>query len=149
MILLESPPPPERFGLDAATTLLEVWTELFEPPARQAKTSQTDPAEAMTIAGESQPVAESKAEIIDFGDMQIGSGNAFRLGNTDAGGLAPMRAQWIEAEGRTFLVESIAYAAIRNLSSSGRESAQASAAMRDPGSSGRLPAPRPEALLVA
>jgi hypothetical protein len=57
---------PEDYGMDPATTRLEMWTEFFDPPVPN-KAVQTLPG---NIIDET---------LLDFGAMQIGRGKAFAL----------------------------------------------------------------------
>ena len=84
---------PENYGLDPATTLLEMWTEFFDPPA---------------------PVKNAREvgrglvdEALDFGETQIGDGRAFSLDKTSDS--VSVVKTWTRVEGREFLVESVPY----------------------------------------
>ncbi len=104
VILHEAPPAPERFGMSAASTRLEVWTEFVQSPEpiRHARPvsrvdSRSDPA--------SSPVLWD--EELDFGSMRMGIGKTFVLGS-EADCLAFVAKQWVVDGGRRFLVEAVA-----------------------------------------
>lgn len=101
IVLRQSPPAPDRYGLSDETTILQVYTEFFNPPQPQT-----------TAVRNSNAVDEP---VLDFGDMKMGVGQALFLKGLDAPMTAGMVAkQWIQVEGRTFLIESIPYPAISN-----------------------------------
>lgn len=86
---------PEAFH--PATTRLEVWTEFIEAPV---------PERTVRTRG------GAPDELLDFGAMQIGPGKAFSLGENDSR-TAPVIKRWMQIEGRTFLVEAVQFAAVR------------------------------------
>lgn len=90
IILRQAPPAPEKFGLNPATTRLEVWTEFTgsPPPTRSKSALNRDD------------------ETLDFGAMKMGTGRAFQLG-TDTGRSVPVRKKWTEIQDRSFLIEAI------------------------------------------
>ena len=115
IILRENPPSPKEFGLDPATTRLEIWTEFVEAPAPQVETrllSQTP----YSPSGQRMTEPDLVDEILDFKAMKTGSGTAFALYtakmDTDAP-LIPVAKRWQQADGRTFLVESVSFSAIQ------------------------------------
>jgi hypothetical protein len=101
IILRERPPMPEAFGLNSASSVLEVLTEFVSPPT---------PA-VLTNAVFSGAESVLQDQLLDFGSMMIGSGKAFFTGQDELNGV-PVCKQWTVMEGRTFLVEQIAIPAI-------------------------------------
>ncbi len=95
IILHERPPGPEAYGLNPATTKLQVLTEFLNPPqpVKRQTSSKTRQGEALD-------------EELDFGTMQMGQGKAFSL--EQGGGDIPVSKQWLKLEGRDFLVEEVA-----------------------------------------
>jgi len=95
IILHERPPGPEAFGLNPATTRLQVLTEFLNPPQPVKKQGSLK-----TRSG------EALDEDLDFGTMRMGQGKAFSLerGGEDI----PVSKQWLKLEGRDFLVEEVA-----------------------------------------
>jgi hypothetical protein len=95
IILHERPPGPEAYGLNPATTRLQVLTEFLNPPQ----------------PGKKQGALKNRSgdaldEDLDFGVMKMGRGKAFSLerGGEDI----PVSKQWLKLEGRDFLVEEVA-----------------------------------------
>ena len=95
IILHERPPGPEAYGLNPATTRLQVLTEFLNPPQPVKKQ-----ASLKTRQG------DALDEDLDFGAMQMGRGKAFLL--EQGGGNIPVSKQWLKLEGRDFLVEEVA-----------------------------------------
>lgn len=105
VILRERPPSPESFGLNPATTRLEVWTEFTGSPS-PARSIKADPGDSeRKQAGTEEPVPD---EILDFKSAQIGAGRTFRLSEPDES-LALVVKHWLSGnDGRKFLVEGVA-----------------------------------------
>ncbi len=102
VILREAPPSPKSYGLDPATTQLEVWTEFLEAP---------EPVREELRAGNAARLA-TKDESLDFGSMRMTSGRAFRLAEADET-LSVVVKEWIVlADGRRFLVEAVPVSAM-------------------------------------
>lgn len=99
IVLLESPPPPEDYGLDPAVCRLEVFTEFPEAPVPSKQVLEPVPA-----ARAGQPAFQDQQ--LEFGRMRIGNGKAF-LDNTS--GSIPVSKLWTRIEGRQFLIESLDY----------------------------------------
>lgn len=101
VILKQQPPSPADYGLNPATSYLQVITEFFNPPA-PGQTTVTN-----------NGVADTRQ--IDFGDMKMGVGHAF-LFQSDAGtvGGGSVLKNWTTIENRTFLIESVSYASLSN-----------------------------------
>ncbi len=95
IILHERPPGPEVYGLNPATTKLQVMTEFLNPPppVKRQTSSKTRQGDALD-------------EDLDFGTMRMGRGKAFLLER--GGGDIPVSKQWLKLEGRDFLVEEVA-----------------------------------------
>jgi hypothetical protein len=101
VILREQPPAPAEWGLNPATTRLQILTEFLEPPAPQVR--------VMTVNGADGLVDER----LDFGSLKIGRGKAFSFGmENEAGRAVRVVKQWTVLEGRTFLVEEVPLMAI-------------------------------------
>jgi len=99
IILRATPPDPAKYGLDPATTRLEVWTEFTQTPEPELRAAEG-------------AVPESADQTVDFGSMQIGEGRAFVLGEEKMGGVpmggVPVRKRWVKSEqNRTFLIEAV------------------------------------------
>lgn len=94
IILHERPPGPEAYGLNPATTRLQVLTEFLNPPqpVKQQTSVKTRQGDALD-------------EDLDFGTMRMGRGKAFSLERS--GGDIPVSKQWLKLEGRDFLVEEV------------------------------------------
>jgi hypothetical protein len=82
---------PQDYQMDEATTRLEIWTEML---------SSKLPTVEMGPQG-------AEGSEINFGEMRIVPGRAFSLGQAEEG--LPIRKSWEEANGRNYLVESVAY----------------------------------------
>lgn len=115
VIVLEGIELPADFN--PATTRLEVWTEFIEAPVPQ-KTQQVRRG--------------MEDETLQFGDMRIGSGKAFALGEA-ATRLAPVAKRWLKIEGRTFLVEAVQFAVVKVELDHLPASRQQAALRRNPG----------------
>jgi hypothetical protein len=99
VILRERPRLPEEFGLNPNSTRLEVWTEFFDPP---------EPIRHQRIR--KHWIKAKEDQLLDFGAMKIASGTAYSL----AGGHDKQRGiliekQWLNIDGRTFLVEDASF----------------------------------------
>ena len=102
IILKQRPPTPEEYGLDPATSVLQLITEFFGPPEPGIT--------AVTTNG------LSDMQELSFGDMKMGVGHAF-LFQSDARivGGGPVAKSWTNISGRTFLIEEVPYKSISNL----------------------------------
>jgi hypothetical protein len=109
IILRQQPPPPQTFGLDPASTRLQVWTEFFDPPAtriqRRMIYQEPDPVVRQAMV---QP--DWTDDYLDFGAMRIGLGCAFSLDGTDP--LLVLK-EWLSISNRTCLVESLSYSQVK------------------------------------
>ncbi|MEI6782130.1 MAG: hypothetical protein WCQ21_14555 [Verrucomicrobiota bacterium] len=97
IILLESPPPPEDYGLDPATTRLVIMTEFIDAP-RPVQQVSNSRDEAGT------PLQD---ETLDFGELQIGAGKGMLLGKDGPQPEVRIWKQWATIEGRQFLIEQV------------------------------------------
>lgn len=115
IILQEEPPSPAAYGLNPATTRLEVYTEFIEPPVPSK--------ELIVLKEESNPVTRAAMfepdlvdERLNFGAMLIGSGHAFPVADgaqplpDDA---VPTAKSWEQREGRNLLIEKVEYSSIQ------------------------------------
>jgi hypothetical protein len=101
-------------GIDEDTARLEVWTEFFDPPA-PLRTRKD-----VVIREKTRPDAQDVVapdETLDFGSMRIVSGKAFhsqiKKGSGSPREHSPVVKAWLVQEGRTFLLESVDYIAIK------------------------------------
>ena len=90
---------PEDYGLDPATTHLEMWTEFFDPPVPEKQPHQL--------------AADLIDEKLDFGATRFGEGTAFSLEKTDDAVLTGKT--WTRVEARDFLIEAVPYREVRPL----------------------------------
>jgi hypothetical protein len=93
-------PHPSEWGLNPATTRLQVLTEFYDPP---------EPAKAAEI--QSTGLVD---EFLDFGAMKITrEGKAFSVGEeVDRNRIVPVAKQWSVIEDRILLVEEVQFAAV-------------------------------------
>lgn len=98
IILREQLPSPVDFGLDPATTQVEVWTEFLNPPEPAVKDRQDK------VSG------QVFHDIMDFGGARMGRGAAFSIPKQNQSvSKVGVNKQWQQIEGRTFLIESVDY----------------------------------------
>ncbi|MDB6016693.1 MAG: hypothetical protein JWR19_1182 [Pedosphaera sp.] len=90
IILRQQIPSPAEWGLNPATTRLDVLTEFIDPPVPGVTRRQMP-------GGPDQQ--------LDFGVMQMGQGRAFMVGT--ASEEVPVNKQWSNFDGRTVLVEEV------------------------------------------
>jgi hypothetical protein len=114
IVLRDNPPPPEAFELDPATTRLEVLTEFIEfpEPARAAvflKQEEDAQKRATMVA------PDFVDERLEFGSMSMVQGRAFSVpaGEEAQEKWTPTGKQFVQMEGRWFLVEGLPYDAIK------------------------------------
>jgi len=98
IVLKQNPPPPAEYGLNPATTRLQVITEFFNPPS-PVKTN-------VTTNGLSDD------RILSFGEMNMGVGHAFLFPNNAKTQSSPVVKHWTTIDNRTFLMEEIGYSSI-------------------------------------
>src|SRR5207253_527546 len=94
LLIRQQPPSPQSFGLSPATTRLQLWTEFLSPPA-----PTVSPAGGSDV-------------ILDFGDMKLGPGKAFFMGNPT--NIFPVTKEWVTNQGRVFLIEEVPFSAVSN-----------------------------------
>jgi hypothetical protein len=106
IVLRQQPLSPTAYGLNPATTRLQVITEFFNPPAPVVT----------TVTNGSIP----DDRILNFGDMQMGPGRAFLFQTNATPGPSgyPVAKRWTNIDNRTFLIEEIPYPMISNSLSS-------------------------------
>jgi hypothetical protein len=113
IILRENPPSPKEFGLDPATTRLEVWTEFQESsdPKVEGRTLWQTPSSS----GRKNATPEVFDEELSFGTMRTGPGKAFAVEKDKMDGteLIPVIKHWQKSDGRTFLVESVWFSGVQ------------------------------------
>jgi len=92
VVLREQPPTPESLGFDSQSTRLQLLTEFFNPPEpeRMQSTASMDGLTDTTLK---------------FGGTIFKHGKAFVLEREDV--RAPVYKQWLELQGRTFLMEEV------------------------------------------
>ncbi len=96
IVLRQQPLPPSAYGLNPASTRLQVLTEFYNAPA-PVKTTVTNNGLADDIN-------------LNFGDMQMGVGGAFFFQSTGATNAAGSVAKhWTNLDGNTYLIEDISY----------------------------------------
>jgi RHS repeat-associated protein len=95
VILEESPQPPEAYGLNSSSTVLQALTEFVSYPSPRLSTNSN-----LARSGLQMP-----DETLNFGAMKIGRGRAFLMG-ADSDGVAVSK-EWLTLDGRQFLVEEI------------------------------------------
>ncbi len=99
IVLQQQPPPPTDYGLNASTTLLQVITEWFNPPAPEITTN--------FVRSRRLPF-DLTDETLRWGSMKIGPGKAFLMGDPHSTNRAVrVYKEWISIAGRQFLVEQI------------------------------------------
>lgn len=109
VIFRESPPAPEKFGLNSETARLEVWTEFLSPPA-PVKTVSLLKLETNNLVRSVMVDPDMTDELLDFGAMRIGTGTAFSIENAASPldkPAVPVGKDWLRLEGRDFLIEKI------------------------------------------
>jgi hypothetical protein len=97
ILLEEAPPPPEAFGLNSDSAVLEVITEFVNPP-QPTVTANNSPTES------DQTIPDYT---LDFGAMKIGRGKALFLGDKPGSKAVPVSKQWIETDQRHLLIEDV------------------------------------------
>jgi hypothetical protein len=96
VILYQQLPAPENLGLDPASTKLQMWTEVLTEVAPQISP------------------ASGGDRTLDFGQTRIGHGVIYLL-NSDSMDKVGLQKDWVEIDGRRFIVESVLYATIKPL----------------------------------
>ena len=98
IILRSQPPSPKDFGFDPETVRLQIYTEFLDPPK----------PDTQTVKFQDSRGEDATDELLDFGDMKIGVGRAFSLGEETKAGM-PVAKKWVNEGGRSFLVEELAF----------------------------------------
>ncbi|MCL5099419.1 MAG: hypothetical protein M1608_18175, partial [Candidatus Omnitrophica bacterium] len=83
LVLRRRPPDPELFKLNPATTVIEIWTEFYQPPTPN-KTETVWPVETDPQKRQAMAEPDLVNEFLDFGSMQMPSGKAFVSGTADS-----------------------------------------------------------------
>jgi hypothetical protein len=99
VVLHQRPPDPRALGLNPQTTCLKMLTEIVAS-SQPAVTPMT----AQTVIG------EVTDEDLEFGSIKMIPGRAFILGTNQCG--VRVTKQWIQVNGKQFLVESVPIAAV-------------------------------------
>ena len=119
VVLHAKPTPPEDFGLDPATTRLEVMTEFLNPPEPRKSPRvvrlETDDRVRATMV---EP--DLVDEELDFGPMFMGAGQAFLPAGEpwrmEAATAVPVSKRWVRTpEGRTVLFEAVEHQSLAPL----------------------------------
>jgi len=98
IVVREQLPSPASFGLNPTNTRLQVMTEFLNPPTAQV--TQAKMTNGTTVD-----------QMLDFGQMSIGQGHAFSMGNdsTDPANGLPVNKHWLLLNNRRVLVEDVPY----------------------------------------
>ncbi len=99
LILYENPGSPADYGLNPATTRLEMYTEFHNHPTPQLRTHP--------------PANGSEDETVSFGQMQVVRGASYVL--NDVLEAVGVEKTWARIDGRQFLIESVNYNAVQPL----------------------------------
>jgi hypothetical protein len=106
IILRQQPASPGEFGLNPATTRIEVFTELLDPPAPAVTRVRR------ATGGLPSQLPDTDDEV-SFGAGRLGAGRAFDLGVAppQAKLTSPIRVnkEWTRIDGRQFLIEKVSY----------------------------------------
>jgi hypothetical protein len=108
LIIHNQLPPPEQFGLSSATARLELFSEFIAAPDATKDT--------IVLQRETSPLRAQMAEpdltddILDFGALRIGTGNAFPMDDPDT--TLQTGKSWEIRDGRRVMVEKIDYVTI-------------------------------------
>ncbi len=97
LVFQEQPPTPAAYGLNNDSTVIQLLTEFFDPPA---VTKRSILREGM-----------SDDAIIDFGEMKIVRGKSFMAGDHTRS--VVVSKEWTVLSGRNFLIEQIPYQSIQ------------------------------------
>jgi hypothetical protein len=99
VILHEQPPNPRSLNLNPQTTSLKILTQFFNPPQP-----------AITSINVQTPAGQATDENLEFGSIKMIPGKAFLLGTNEAS--VTVTKQWIQLNGKQFLIESVPMAAL-------------------------------------
>jgi hypothetical protein len=95
VILEEQPQPPEAYGLNSSSTVLQALTEFVSYPTPALSSSINTSDSGLQMPDES----------LGFGTMKIGRGRAFLMGTGSNN--VPVSKEWLTLDGRQFLVEEV------------------------------------------
>lgn len=109
ILLHAQPPPPQDFDLSPHNSRLEIWTEVFAEAAPGIASQDLRLRAADPASGLDAVIVPD--HLLDFRSMKIVAGIAFRIGAEDTTRV-PVGKNWVELEGRTFLVETLDYLAL-------------------------------------
>lgn len=112
IILREQLPSPTQLGLDPENTYLSVMTEFIQPPEPLRVPTSID-LTAFNRSKNIKGLSRLSDETIQFKTMQIVQGKAFSSGDDTTA--IPVGKNWLEVNGRNFLVESTPYSLIETL----------------------------------
>jgi hypothetical protein len=104
IIFRAAPLTPESYGLNPATTRLQVLTEFFSPPLPTIRSSLLPPQAGLTLTDQA----------LDFGDTEMIEGRAFLLESDAKSKPILVGKQWLSMDGRQILVEQVPVDAIVN-----------------------------------
>ncbi len=96
VILRQQPPTPESLGLNSSTTEIQVLTEFINPP-------EATVMDEVNTDGDAEP--DDRA--ISWGQMCVGRGRAFALGDERDSTRVYVKKHYVTVDGRTILIESI------------------------------------------
>lgn len=103
LVFREQPPMPEQYGLSSAVSRLQLVTEFIDVPEPDKTTGRTSKKDGL------------KDTVLRFGQVVMGQGKAFAVGNSeqDTNGIPaakmPVYKTWLHLENRTFLIEEVPY----------------------------------------
>jgi hypothetical protein len=101
VVLRTALPAPAVFGLNNATSRLQIWTEFLSAPEPQEVLATND--------------GVMEDSVLDFGVMRMGQGKAFATPQEHGRvGESHVSKHWLHQDGRTFLIEEVPYPAISN-----------------------------------
>ncbi len=89
----------EQLGLNPKTARLFLLTEFLEPPSPVSVSKPVRSGQGRFLADEE----------LGFGEMRIGRGSAFSLEDEQRGFEAPVGKEWLDLDGRRFLLEQVEY----------------------------------------
>lgn len=96
VVLRQQPPSPSEWGLDPASTMLQVITEFDTAPVPQVATTQ---------------VGSDTDDCLDFGVMKMGPGTAFALGSET--NKIRVNKHWVLLDSKTCLVEEVPFQSVQ------------------------------------
>ena len=106
IVLRQAPSAPETFGLNSATTRLEVWSEFLQTPVPKQDNWLLNPNE---VAAGGPALVDSE---LNFGAMRMGPGRAFEARSESIDSI-PVAKTWNTVQGRSFLIEAVEVPAVQ------------------------------------